>query len=226
MGKKKEATKGREVVKVTGVNLKNLGPALETRNATEVKAILEGPDIEAIRAEMLGNTPKTEGMAEAHTAYQAKMDEMGKIVEELFARKDELKKPLDGMKGFSPAKSQIFDEIKRINENIQTLYRTMPNLKEHVEYEFRIKQAERVEHFGDLNSLLQGLVKEGRAEVYPGMSFWEAREKFPKTTTIMYGRAAYVVKAYRLGKALIDARDRSIAEAENRKAEPVATAGA
>lgn len=196
-------------------DFRDIAEDFKEREAEELKTALEGPDIEALRAKVL-TAIQTEGLTEAHTAYQEKLQVVGKIVEELFSQKGELKMTLNGIgTGQSPAKSRIFDQIAEINEKIQSLYKTMPGLREHVEYEFRIRQATQVEHFGHLNSLLQKLVEEGRAEEQPGMSFKEARGKFPRTTIIMYGKAAYVVKGFRLGRALIEARLRCVTEAES-----------
>jgi hypothetical protein len=199
-------------------DLKDLGKKMEEKKVNELRAAISGPviDINALLAD-IPSLSEEEIKAE-HKNYMEKKVVVGHAVAEMHKKKQELERALRMMKGTSPVKEKVSGQIKQIDSKIQSIYRQMPGLEQHVEYEFLIKDSNKGNHFGHLNTILKRGVFLGMIEKH-SLNFREARERFPKTTVIIYSGEAFIIKGFKLGKELIALRKRAIAAAEKAKAQ-------
>ncbi|MBI2628193.1 MAG: hypothetical protein HYW71_02030 [Candidatus Niyogibacteria bacterium] len=197
-------------------DLKDLGKKIEEKKINQLRATISGPviDVDALLADIPLLSEKE--IREEHRNYMERKITVGHAIIEMQQKKLELERALLKIKGTSPVKEKVSGQIKQIDSKIQSIYNQMPGLKQHVEYELLLKRTIEGKHFGDLNVILKKGVFLSFIEKH-SLSFQEARERFPKTTIIIYGGEAYIIKGFKLGKELIALRKRAVSAAEKLK---------
>jgi len=201
--------------KLKVVAMEDLGKEMEKREKEELNKFLELPYIDEKELEkLISITPENEEDArKEHRDFIEKREAIGRSIFKALQEKAKLERMTALMKGLSPKKKQLLDEISAIKKMVDVLFKNenLPGLQLLVEYEQLVSKAESFIamaeagtkiHFGHVNAVLKTALELKIIERYENMSFDEARGQFPEAVVIMYGGFAHIVSG-KLGWALI-----------------------